>query len=933
MNLKNIFFGAVFILSSAQLCAQNCVRLIRTQHDNPTNDELATYFPGKVNPWLNTFDFAKIGGAGFSDIILNPTAGWVLPGFTGGTLSLVSPFSSSMGTEYQYLQQPTLGAPAQKDIHWEDGWELMWMNTGYYPNGEPLNFKNPNRILTDPLGLANARVPYIILYNRYTGKLRVFANLFTDFNQVDSVRMILGHPNLSNTKKTGIFRHLSGYDKTLDETTEQTFVSSINFHNKNNHRLWWSSDFQLGYDPCVCEHESQLTLDFKSVKDQNINLFGRIVGQQQNINAFDADFLTNESIEAAANSGSGGSLLFKSFGSLLDNYDKQLRDYDTRLQSFNSPMNQAIRQIILAAKNGVLNNSGAFVATAIGGIAVRALVNINGAASSDTTTAKKWGEEASKAVKGELGKALDMVVTGNFGKDFMTAPQRPTMPTASFSEMRLTGSITDVASIQVTNFLTPGTYKYPQDLTPQNYPAYNNAVGLFALLRKPRINKLFTNSLTKTLTNEFITAPQVISPANPMIVETIHVKQQTWKQDYKLFLRFKEPLKYKLNRALDFDDIQTKVYASFVVELENKLQDSTCFNNFHVENQSDNLFVRNAFPPVAGEPYKIVLESKWQNVYDIGEVLFDGDFSTIFNTEEKAAIWTITDDNGHSTTQQGEFLTCFNGPDPLFKIKQIKMKVAADMYFNQLGSNGLQNSTFQSFTYLLFNDSLDINLFDTTSDLSKLTLVKQPLLVLTNETIETTDPFVFKTDGTTIYVNAEQIELNGNIDVQTGYKAELHATKSIRFVSGNTNISNKIRFKNVAAFSNFGKNPETSQSEIEAFCQDQNNGYKALQTANKTDEESSVPETEEPIAKIETKVYPNPASNVVSVSIETDEEKEYTFQVYDLMGRVLINETLKGANQPLFEITTDQLANGTYLLRINSQDGAIAETHRIVILK
>ncbi|MDL5046945.1 T9SS type A sorting domain-containing protein [Oscillatoria amoena NRMC-F 0135] len=143
----------------------------------------------------------------------------------------------------------------------------------------------------------------------------------------------------------------------------------------------------------------------------------------------------------------------------------------------------------------------------------------------------------------------------------------------------------------------------------------------------------------------------------------------------------------------------------------------------------------------------------------------------------------------------------------------------------------------------------------------------------------------------------------------------------------------KSGLKNVAAFSNFGKNPETSQSEIEAFCQDQNNGYKALQTANKTDEESSVPETEEPIAKIETKVYPNPASNVVSVSIETDEEKEYTFQVYDLMGRVLINETLKGANQPLFEITTDQLANGTYLLRINSQDGAIAETHRIVILK
>lgn len=931
MTLKNIFLGAAILLSYTQLFAQNCVRLISTRYDSSYNNVLSPYYPNKVNPWLNTFNFAEYIGPTFSPIQLNTTAGWA--GYTGGTLSMVSPFSPSMGSGYEYLWGPTGNAPYQQDIHWEDGWEMMWLNTGYYPNGELVNVGNPNRITQVGHPLANPRTPYMVLYNRFTGKLRMFANIYADLNAYDSARLTLVQSSIT---KSGVFRHTLNYDPTLDEPTEATQISSANILNNNNSTLWWSTDFQLSYDPCVCKHPSSFEVQISAASTLDVDLFGRSVSLVQNIGAYNSSYLSNETIRDAANSGEGGSLLFKSIGGMIDNYNNQMDLYNTRMKSYNAPMNQGLRLVLGAAKDGVANAGGAFVNKAIGGLALRTLIMIDGPSKKDTATSNEWAEQASKAAKGALAKEFDNLLLPNLSVDFFKEPIKPTMPTATFSEMRIAGKITDEFSVKVSNLLTPGSYKLGQTLTPYNYPSYDNAVGLFALLRKPQVLKLYDTSryhAPDVFDIVAIDTSVLQDDSLERISNIVERGRQTWTHGHQVNLRFKDPLKYKFNRALDFDDDNTNLYVSFVVEMDNAVFDSTvCFDFNPVS--TGNMYLRDAFPPQDGKPYQAIFESTWKNMKDVGEEMFTVDFTNTFNTfldrdvlivEKKPQLFT-------TITYKEWKEVCFNEIEAMFNVKRVKMKIAADMYFDQIGSNGLQNNTFQSFTYLLYDRETGVDILNSTQDSTVLLHYKQPHLVLTNETIETTDPFVMETKGTVIYVNAKTIELHGNIDVQTGYTAVLQATKNIKLVSGNTNVSNKVKFKTVNGFSRFDNITETTQSELDAFCQDQNNGYKALVAASKTEDEAEEPK-EEAAKKIATNVYPNPAANQINIAIGANEEKQYTFQVFDLVGRSLINETIVGANQPQFEINTELLSNGTYLLRINSADGVVAETHRIVILK
>lgn len=933
MTLKNIFFGAAILLSYVQLYGQNCVRLIRTKYDSAQNNELNSFFPNKINPWLNTFDFAAIdNGTAFADIPLNPNAGWLITGYTGGNLSMMSPYSVSMPSEYRYLSKSPNGGVDGVDKNWEDGWELMWMNTGFYPNGDSINVADTNRVIKTNYGLANPRTPYIILYNRYQGKLRIFANLITDYNAYNKIRLKLEHPD--KQKASGIFRHLLNYDQSLDVISQNSSVSSINFQNLNNPRQWWSTDVQLGYDPCVCGHRSDIDFSFFAVKSANVQLFGRSVATQQTINAYDKSYLSNESILNAANSGNGGSLIFKGFDSLLVEYDKELESYNSRMKSYNAPFNQGLRLIVDAAKNGIVNAGGTFVNNTIGDLALRTLVMIDGPSDANTATSKKWAEQASKGAKGALGKEFDNLTVSQFGKEFLEAPVRPSLPYATFSEMRISGSISDTGVVSASSFITPGSYKFPQQLTAYNYPAYNEAVGLFALLRKPQVYKLYDTSTFRNpifLDIDTVATTVLQDDSLGKITSFRQRGLQTWVQGHQVSLRLKDPLKYKLNRALDFDDANTKLYVSFVVEMDNAIFDSTaCFNFSPVS--TGNMYLRDAFPPLDGKPYQAIFESTWENMKDVGEKLFTIDFTNTFNTFLDRDLLVVEQPNLSPTASVTDWEDCINEIEALFNVKRVKMKIAADMYFDQIGSNGLQNNTFQSFTYLLYDRDAGVDILNSTQDSTLLLNYKQPHLVLTNETIETTDPFVLETKGNIIYVNAKTIELHGNIDVQSGYKAELRATKNIKLVSGNTNVSNKVKFKIVNGLSRFDNITETTQSELDAFCQDQNNGYKALVAASKAEDEAEEPK-EEPIKKIETRVYPNPAANQINITIDANDEREYTFQVFDLIGRSLINETITGANQPLFEINTELLSNGTYLLRINSADGVVAETHRIVILK
>lgn len=243
MSSKSLIIICFFVLVIVPIYGQNCHNDISTNPQNPINNQLNNLFPGKINPWTNSFDFGAYQGSTFDPIYLNPTAGWQIAGWTNlNQIPMSSPFTLGGAVGGQYLVVPT--NPFQnRDFHWEDGWELLYLGTGYYPNGEAINSVNNNRVISQSFAPKNPRVPYMIYYNRYSAKIRLFVGLFADFGAFQSASVDLNlAPNPITGNVTALLRHLSNYDLPLDRNTDvirQSGVNSLGFSaNQNNDLIW-----------------------------------------------------------------------------------------------------------------------------------------------------------------------------------------------------------------------------------------------------------------------------------------------------------------------------------------------------------------------------------------------------------------------------------------------------------------------------------------------------------------------------------------------------------------------------------------------------------------------------------------------------------------------------------------------------------------------
>jgi hypothetical protein len=80
---------------------------------------------------------------------------------------MLSYLSDGMPSQFNYLKEPGVnGLITDRDYHWEDGWELLWMNIGKSPNGDPYS-------ASAPLGLPSVRT----LLRRLVATLRPLTKL------------------------------------------------------------------------------------------------------------------------------------------------------------------------------------------------------------------------------------------------------------------------------------------------------------------------------------------------------------------------------------------------------------------------------------------------------------------------------------------------------------------------------------------------------------------------------------------------------------------------------------------------------------------------------------------------------------------------------------------------------------------------------------
>ncbi len=916
----------------------NCIKGISTNPNNSINKEFDTRFPGLINPLKNKFNWGitnfSNGVSNFKPIELNPSSGWNFITTNPNSIYIRNPFGeegvAGEKTDYKYILDPYLkdnsASIFDRDYHWENGWELLYLNTGFFPNGDPYHLVNPNSIAQVIEPLISRSAPYFILYNRYTGKMRYFVNILkgSNDNQINQVLFSFKHDvALLGNNSSGIFRNTANFDRPLDVPTTQNGASTRGIYTSDDTKFH-TSDVQLSYDPCVCNYASEITFDINKITESTLNLYGRELETTVPASAVSPDFLDQSSINQAAGSGSGQTLLYKKTATMFEDYQKQLDNYNNKLKDYNSSENKMKRTVIELTKTALLSG----VPTALPEQATRNFILkygnnlIGNLYKIDTSTAAFWYKEGIKASQKILGEQFDFLSMSLF-EDALKKPEAPTMPTATLKEMRITGSIKTSVTNKVATVKTPGTlhrYKSNTELGLVNGAVYNEAVGLFALLEMPKII-LYNKQVTDVSGNTTV-------PSSYISYNGYQVPQfdTYFFANTETFIKLAEPLKYRFNHVLDFNWDKTNVQAVFIIEMFQNDNAYNTINNafphadnfysdFENNNQNTNFNLKHNYfyNNIINKEYV----SPWMQIQNITTKYF----KTLSNRQ--AGITSLFSNQileGNNKNIVNNFKQNF----PL-KIKSIKLKIMAEMYFKSKNHKGGEINTNQVFTYLLYDaanpqaQTSNITYASSEVDFYKATPGK---VVLYTSTIGPTSPSVTSVVGNSIYINAtEEIEIRGHISVQSGYKLFIQSHKQVR-VFAQSKVDAEITLRVLSRFDPIAPSYEVSEEELRNFCSASSGKYKAnilLYGLKQIDESSENAVNNHATNGQHFQLMPNPATDKVHITYLTQKELSIKQVVLtNALGVRVYNQNIEHAETlnalQNIELNTENLSAGLYIV-------------------
>lgn len=342
-----------------------------------------------------------------------------------------SPFYSDNNSAIQHLYAPNDGV---LDILPSNGWEIIKQDFGYLDNGQP--------------SLEKAKNPFIVLYNRYTGKMRVFIARYSqqNFNGANiTVRFTTDSP-----MQTSLFDFGSSL-KAIDASfiRDQQLRSIVNF--PTGPFEWFYSDFQMQYDPCTCFFTSKIEIKLSLSNTSIVTLTGSSTGT---ITAIDGGAPT----ESQNNKGP------LSFGNLITGAKKGIQGYKSG-QEFKNDIQEAINK-----------EGGSKTSERTSG-----LTNLVSSLSSNKFL--KAGLSSIPYVSAALS------VVNFFNGGGKEGPQQVTITPMSIRQSYdFSGTIgnefPDYATI---TFRNPGSLIGNSPLS--QYPYYNEVMGIFNLLTTPRFTK------------------------------------------------------------------------------------------------------------------------------------------------------------------------------------------------------------------------------------------------------------------------------------------------------------------------------------------------------------------------------------------------------------------------------------------------------------
>ncbi|MFT6923442.1 MAG: hypothetical protein ACJA1C_002455 [Crocinitomicaceae bacterium] len=784
MKILLLPFAAMFIFFSHAQEEPHCIHNVSTDFENPTNDDLPINLSA---PYLNGFDWIPY------DDINNMLMGYtcVNMSFGGVTIPNMNSIMSSSLSHYDYIDDGPLMAN-------ENGWELMLVNLGRFPDDISEVDTPANNFSANPF----YSMPYIVIYNRYSGILRVFFSFGLDAtvgDGADAVEVMVSFKDAS--KMSGLLRLNEGTDQSLDQNSDVQYVRS---HAKAPAatKQWASTDFQLAYDPCTCFYPSNIKLDFYQTKTSTIDLVGRSVTlpdepliNNTTLQTNPTEFLTGYDFDGSKDAKGGGLVMHKSLDAMIENYLENYEKYNKELIAVGIH-NAKVKKNIALLKMGlfvvrIIANPPAAVTGTLTAVQLAEQAFLESNTDLTGMTAQEvdeyfydlglqnlgWFAVVGKYYKGIMGaneagkkkinqKALfEKIgeVFGEKGKTFIKQnfvakkpPTKPTIPTATFSEMTYKGEITDQKDLGGPEFYTPGTYGSEGTGTPNvdeffNYPVYNEILGSFALLKSPKV-RIFENSL------DYYTNQEVQTKLfNTGFYEVDIYNKKNWTTEYQFELD--EELLYTMNPALDMTGFD--ISASFEIVATPKERDvapddatpsHAIINTFaspirNVNLSVDNYDLKEKFPITTnGRPYNYYNSSVFGNtdfeseaaIPVVGHVVDNSNnrFQTIHTNTEylpldafnpfrssiglthqtvshvQNAFWTYDlDDYDHTEDQFGVKIWDLSDPDFILPKDitlgyhsyeydfKIYLKLLITMDYETLNSEGENNTVTQLLTY------------------------------------------------------------------------------------------------------------------------------------------------------------------------------------------------------------------------------------------
>jgi hypothetical protein len=933
-----LFFG---ITLSAQTGQQNpCINEVSTDPDAPTNLNLPNETsPGYDQYFLNNFDWIPRNSSGnFMNLTTTD-----IP-YLGSQQYMYTLYDPPTGFSqyYNYLKEEWIMTTNLQGGFFPDhqnGWELISVNLGFFPNGDAY---------TDEQNVTNqyTRIPYVILYHRYLSKIRVFANIGDEWAENNAYQAVRIRMTLNDDKSkydlNGLFRLQEGMDQTLDQETEVVSIGAL-AEAPNDKQRWFSADFTVAYDPCVCNYSSAINLDFELIKNLDLKLYGRGITLEEEIVVdsngvlVDNDFFSGFSVEDVnPKINTGGFVMYERMENLLDDYVKRMEHYDSILESLNKYNEEVERNLAVVKWVKHAINVGILAATGGSPLSV-ALTNdllskASGVVGSSITASQltdHW-EKVFKAAEKIIGKEISTFVSESFKKK--DVPNVPNKPTANFTEMYFDGKITQVDPKNGPTIYTPGTYgnSVINDLPNQHYyPVYNEALGVFALLEKPKVDIRYTYDYNAFTHVNVPSITYTALNAGGDVVEIPFENATKVLREHITQISLKDDLKYSFNPALEIKDYSIEASLLFNIEVKNPNPRK------HPEINSQGVMLNHdsihsvIYPPVKtgmhdvniesisfnagenttldqGETYKVnttympidAFKSLTASVGMLDERIYLGSYQYALNQG-----WIIEQDRNLAT---------FN---------DVYLKLLINVTFEGEKSDGSPHEYTYMFTYKVddinteYGNPLVQNLPGSIFDYTQY----PENLILNAETFDGSQVDGCQLNGNTYLCKAwNNVEVSGEFAVANNYEVIVEAGNEINVLPESITPPEMIwQIAPVLDLSN--PMPPVDAAYVQSFCQDENE-YKArsgMITHTDTDSIPSDEEREEDHFAFN--VFPNPTGERTTVSITLNEAAVGELFVTDVNGRRLgsafINQRLSEGKTE-HQLPTESLASGIYLVHL-----------------